>query len=291
MIYALVSVYHPTAEIVSKISAIVAQADKTYLCDNSPMSNRELFAPMAGQANAEYIWFGRNLGLSCGFNRILKNPDYSWYPEDYVIFFDQDSFISPGHIGKLITCFEQLNAVAGPVGCLGPAYYNTSSGRVEIPKQKREITAQNYAVSSVITSSLLTTYGVLQQVDFWNERVFLDMADWDLCWRIQKAGFLCCLTESVLLRHSVGSGEKRIGPLRLRVGAPFREYYQIRDSLHLLLQTYTPLKYRVRFCAMLLVRSPLHVIFLDHRKERLVYIGRGILDFLRKKNGPLPEGK
>ena len=291
MIYALVSVYHPTAEIVSKISAIVAQADKTYLCDNSPTSNRELFAPMAGQANAEYIWFGRNLGLSRGFNRILKNGDYPWSPEDYVLFFDQDSAIAPGHVEELVSCFAQLKHQNRPVGCIGPAYYNTSSGRVEMPRSKEEISHGIYAVSSIITSSMLTTYGVLQQVGFWNERIFLDMADWDLCWRIQKAGKLCCLTEKPVLHHSVGCGEKQIGPLRLRVGAPFREYYQIRDCMHLLFQSYTPIKYRVRFCAMLFIRSPLHVIFLDHRKERLAYICRGIRDFLCKKTGPLPEGK
>ena len=291
MIVALVSVYHPTDAMVSKIAVIAAQTDRTYICDNSPAPHDNLFAPLIAEGRAVYVWFGENLGLSGGFNRILKNGDYPWNPEDYVLFFDQDSAIAPGHVEELVSCFTQLKNQNCPIGCIGPAYYNTSSGRVEMPRSKEEISHGIYAVSSIITSSMLTTYGVLQQVGFWNERIFLDMADWDLCWRIQKTGKLCCLTEKPVLHHSVGCGEKQIGPLRLRVGAPFREYYQIRDCLHLLFQSYTPIKYRVRFCAMLFIRSPLHVIFLDHRKERLAYICRGIRDFLCKKTGPLPEGK
>lgn len=291
MIVALVSVYHPTDAMVSKIDAIAAQTDRTYICDNSPASHDNLFAPLIAEGRAVYVWFGENLGLSRGFNRILKNGDYPWSPEDYVLFFDQDSAIAPGHVEELASCFAQLKHQNRPVGCIGPAYYNTSSGRVEMPRSKEEISHGIYAVSSIITSSMLTTYGVLQQVGFWNERIFLDMADWDLCWRIQKAGKLCCLTEKPVLHHSVGCGEKQIGPLRLRVGAPFREYYQIRDCLHLLFQSYTPIKYRVRFCAMLFIRSPLHVIFLDHRRERLAYIFRGIRDYFHKITGPLPEEK
>lgn len=291
MIYALVSVYHPTKAIVSKIATTIAQTDRTYICDNSPSSYVKLFAPLIAEGCVEYVWFGENLGLSQGFNRILKNADYPWKPDDYVLFFDQDSSISPGHVKKLVSDFVQLKNENYPIGCIGPLYYNTSSGREEIPRSKKEISHRIYAVSSIITSSMLTTYEVLQQVGFWNEHIFLDMADWDLCWRIQKAAKLCCLTEKTILHHSIGNGEKRIGPLCLRVGAPFREYYQIRDSLYLLFQAYTPLKYRVRFCAMLFIRSPLHVIFLDHRKERFVYIFCGIRDFFCRKTGPLPEEK
>lgn len=289
MIVALVSVYNPTDAMASKIAAIAAQTDRTYICDNSSDRHDRLFAPLLDENGTVYVWFGENLGLSRGFNRILKNGAYPWSPEDYVLFFDQDSAIAPGHMEKLVSCFTQLKHKNCPVGCIGPAYYNTSSGMVEMPRSKEEISHGIYAVSSIITSSMLTTYGILQQVGFWNERIFLDMADWDLCWRIKKAGMLCCLTEKPVLHHSVGCGEKKIGPLRLRVGAPFREYYQIRDCLYLLFQTYTPMKYRLRFCAMLLVRSPLHVIFLDHRKQRFGYIVRGIRDFLCKKTGPLPE--
>ena len=52
-------------------------------------------------------------------------------------------------------------------------------------------------------------------------------------------------------------------------------------------KTYTPLKYRIRFCAMLLIRSPLHILCLENGKERMQYISMGIRDFRKKIKGPL----
>lgn len=281
----MITVYHPSDNIRHNVCSIAAQADIVYICDNSPSSNRELFAGAA--ENIRYVCFGENLGVSQAFNRILMDPRISWQDDDYVFFFDQDSVIQAEHIRSITAVFESIQQAGFPVGCLGPAYFNTSSGHIEIPRAKKPLLPDTYAVSSIITSSMLTTYGNLREAGFWNEDVFLDMADWDLCWRLTASGKLCCLTEAVVLHHSVGQGEKKVGPLRLRVGYPYREYYQIRECLYLLGKKYTPLKYRIRFLAMLLIRSPLHVIFLDHRKERLKFIARGFADFFRKKKGAL----
>lgn len=287
MTTALISIFHPSNDVREHVRAIASQVDVVYLCDNSPESHAQMFEGPDFPGNIRYTCFHTNLGLSIAFNQILKDPDIPWNDEDYIIFFDQDSLIKESHISKLIAVYDRIKGQGIPIGCLGCAFFNTSHGAVEMPRAKQPLSDDTYAVSSIITSSMLTTYGNLRKIDFWDTHVFLDMADWNLCWRLQAAGMLCCLTDAVILHHSVGSSEKKIGPLRLRVGHPMREYYQIRECMYLLWQPYTPLKYRVRFLAMLLVRSPLHVIFLDHRKERLGYIAKGFLDFFRGKQGPM----
>lgn len=289
MIYALITVFHPSEQVKNNINMIANQVDVTIICDNSPESNRVLFAPLIEAHNMHYLFFGENLGLSRAFNRALLDTQYGWQDNDYLFFFDQDSAIGEDHIETLISTYTRVREKC-KVGCLGPVYFNTSSGRVEMPKKKRMISEKTYVVSSIITSSMLCCYGDLREIGFWNEAVFLDMADWDLCWRMQSLGKVCCLTDAAVLRHSVGMGEKKIGPFHLRVGAPIREYYQIRDCMYLLKKEYTPLKYRIRFLAMLLIRSPLHVFFLDHRKARMEYILRGVKDFYRGVHGEfMPE--
>lgn len=287
MTTALISIFHPSDDVREHVKAIASQVDTVYLCDNSSESNARMFEGPDFPQNIRYTCFYKNLGLSMAFNRILKDPDISWHDEDYIFFFDQDSLIKEGHISKMLEVFLRNRKDGIPIGCLGCAFFNTSHGAVEMPRAKRQLSHDTYAVSSIITSSMLTTYGNLRKIDFWDPHVFLDMADWNLCWRLQAAGMLCCLTDAVILHHSVGSSEKKIGPFRLRVGQPIREYYQIRECMYLLWQPYTPLKYRIRFLAMVLVRSPLHVIFLDHRKERLGYIAKGFLDFCRGKQGSI----
>lgn len=287
MTTALISIYYPTDTVKQNVKAIASQTDLVYLCDNSPVSNYPMFSGPDMPDHVHYVCFHRNLGLSGAFNRVLKDPSLPWSEDDDVLFFDQDSRIGEGHVQKLLSVYRDLQREGFPAGCLGCVFFNSSHGATEIPRIKKLLLPGTYAVSSIITSSMLCTYRDLKQIGFWNDHVFLDMADWDLCWRMQSAGKLCCLTDATVMNHSVGSSEKKIGPLKLRVGQPVREYYQIRECLYLLRQRYTPLKYRVRFFAMLLIRSPLHVIFLDHRKQRIYYICKGFLDFFRGKHGAI----
>lgn len=290
MTAALITMYYPSPAAIGNIKTIAAQVDTVYICDNSPESNFRMFPEADWTENIRYTCFYENLGLSAAFNRILKSPDIPWSGDDYVFFFDQDSRIGPEHIRQMVQTYEDLRGRGFPVGCLGPVYFNTSSGTVEVPKMKTPLTADTYAVSSIITSSMLCSYAALRSVGFWNERVFLDMADWDLCWRITSGGMLCCQTQVVTLHHSLGSGQKKVGPITLRVGQPFREYYQIRECLYLFFRSYTPIKYRIRFLAMIFVRSPLHLLFLDRRKQRFAYICKGFADFIRGKQGALDSG-
>lgn len=287
MIVALISAYYPSESVKDNVEAVASQVDKVYICDNSPTSNATAFDSDGLPDKIEYFCFHENLGLSCAFNRILMDKRIPWKDDDYVFFFDQDSHIEEQHVEKMVSVYTELCNTGWDVGCLGPVYFNTSNGTVEIPRIKEALLDKTYAVSSIITSSMLCTYGNLRQIGFWNEHVFLDMADWDLCWRLKASGKLCCMTEAVIMHHSVGSGEKSIGLLKLRVGRPFREYYQIRECMYLLFRAYTPLKYRIRFLAMLLVRSPLHLLFLDQRKLRFRYMCKGFVDFFRGKQGAL----
>ena len=282
---AIVTVYHPSKIVRDNILAIVSQVDKVYICDNSPIENSELFK-YDDTDKIEYIFFGENLGLSRAFNKVLKESN-AWENDDFVLFFDQDSHIKQGHIDKLINEYDCLLAKGYNVGCLGPVFFNTSNNTVEVPKMKTPLTENSFKVSSIITSSMVCRYADIKEIDFWNERVFLDMADWDFCWRMVKKGKLCCMTDAVVLEHSLGTGEKKVGFLKLRIGNVFREYYQTRECLYLLTRSYSPLKYKIRFIAMLTVRPIIHLIFLENRKNRFKYICMGVRDFFKKKSGSL----
>jgi len=284
MIKALITVYNPSAGVRNDIERIAKQVDEVIICDNSLQDN-ELMLNSPVISNLNYFFFNENLGLSLAFNRILKTKD--WNDDDYVIFFDQDSSISDNHIDNMIQEYEKLKKQGVPVGCLGPVFYNTSNDLVEVPHAKTKLNEHCFKVSSIITSSMLCRYEDIRAIRFWNERVFLDMADWDFTWLMVKHGKYCCMTDTVVLKHSLGVGERKIGPLRIRIGNPFREYYQTRECLYLLTRSYTPFKYRIRFLAMLFVRPLIHVLFLEHRRDRIKYIFMGIRDFFKKKTGAL----
>lgn len=281
-IVALVTVYNPDKNVVENLQILSRQVEQVILCDNSMNDNAQM---LGGVTKSIYTTQHKNLGLTGAFNSILKDPAYGWKDDDLIIFFDQDSQIGEGYIQALQDEYRKIDTLIPNLGCLGPVFYNTSNGRTERPRQKKNITDETYEVSNTITSSLMMRYGNLKRIDFWNEKVFLDLADWDLCWRMQKAGMVCCMTEKVVLHHSVGNGEKKVGPIKLRVGQPFREYYQTRDALYLLQENYVPLKMRLRLIANVTIRPVVHYLMLDDKKSRMKFIRRGINDYKKGVHG------
>ena len=283
---ALVTLYNPTEDCVDNIIRICRQVDHTFLCDNSSRSNSEMFAEMH---NATYIYNSQNLGLSAAFNIVLKSNTFAWSDDDYVIFFDQDTAIPQNHISLLIDEYINLEKQGIDIGCMGPMYYNTSSNMIEVPKIKRSIDDKSFDVNSIITTSMLCRYSSIQQIGFWNEEIFLDMADWDMCWRLHANNKTIVLTGASSLTHSIGSGEKRVGPIRLRVGQPFREYYETRDCVYLLQKKYVPCKNKIRFHLQLTLRPLLHLLFLDDKEQRKYYIRLGYKHAKMKKTGELKQ--
>lgn len=281
-IVALVTVYNPDKNVVENLQILSRQVEQVILCDNSMNDNAQM---LGGVTKSIYTTQHKNLGLTGAFNSILKDPAYGWKDDDLIIFFDQDSQIGEDYIQALQDEYRKIETLIPNLGCLGPVFYNTSNGRTERPRQKKNITDETYEVSNTITSSLMMRYGNLKRIDFWNEKVFLDLADWDLCWRMQKAGMVCCMTEKVVLHHSVGNGEKKVGPIKLRVGQPFREYYQTRDALYLLQENYVPLKMRLRLIANVTIRPVVHYLMLDDKKSRMKFIRRGINDYKKGVHG------
>ena len=283
-VYSLITLYNPDESVVKKSKQIAAQTEKAFLCDNSNRNNSALFQCIE---NAAYMANMKNLGLPGAFNKILRDPKLSWHEDDIIIFFDQDSEIKEGYIERLIFGFKVAEKEYKNLGCYGPVFFNTSNGTVEIPKIKQELLDGVYKVRNIITSSMVVRYKNLQKIGFWNEKLFLDLADWDLCWRMEANGMLCCITDSITLYHSVGDGEKRVGPFTFRVGQPVREYYQTRNALNLLEEGYIPFKMRVRLFANVTVRPILHYMFLNEKKQRVKYIKKGFMDYHKGVHGEL----
>lgn len=286
MISALVTIYNPEDVVARNVRTISDQVDRLFLCDNSPNQHSKMFSDIH---NAVYIYNNCNFALSKAFNVVLKNQEYTWNDDDYVIFFDQDSAIQNGHIAGLVHEYESLTKSGYKIGGIGPIYYNLNTQQIAIPRVKKQITEDNYIVSSIITSSLLCKYGSLREVDFWNEEIFLDLADWDLCWRMMTKGRVCIKTKAVVLNHALGFGTKKVGLIKLGKTAPIREYYQTRNYLYLLHKKYTPMKYKIKFLRNLTIRPLLHYFYLDNGKQRVRYVLEGFKDYRRRYVGSWDE--
>lgn len=283
---ALITLYEPDRTCIENAKQIGRQVDRLYLCDNSKWEHEADFADVE---NAEYLFFGENRGISGAFNSVLKDRCKEFSMEDFVIFFDQDTTAADGHIRKMMQRFEELENEGLCPGCLGPVYYNPYTDSVRKPRIRRRLSGSTYTVESVITSSMLTRYRILYEAGFWNERVFLDMADWDLCWRVRKKGFVCCSAEDIILTHRLGENNNDGGKNAAMSRRMFREYYQTREALYLLHRSYTPFRFRLKFIKQLTLSSAVRLAVFPERTKRLRIYRTAAGDYRKKISGPYKE--
>lgn len=280
---ALVTLYFPDENVKNNIIQFSHLVEKVVLLDNTPDSdNSILFSEIE---KTEYIAYKENLGLSLAFNHYLKTLTENCY----IIFFDQDSFCQGNLIAQLKNDYQICYNKLGKKGIIGPAYFEKNANKLMIPKQKNLVENGVYEVKSIITSGMFTELDVIKSSGFWNDEIFLDMADWDFCWRVLKSGFFCCLTTNAVLTHTLGKSVHRFAGIKLKEGASFRVYYQTRDCLYLLRKNYVPFKFKIRFILMLTVRPLLHLIFLPNKKKRIHYFFKGISDYKKNIHGVLEE--
>lgn len=288
-IVALVTLYNPDSRVVENMKKLSEQVFHIVLSDNSlGTNNAQLFLELK---NVTYIYNNENLGLSAAFNKCMKLNIVK--ESDFIIFFDQDSCIDDGYISKLVEDFEFIESKLN-IGVLGPQYFDTSKGQlVGLSKNANDIGSGFFEVSEVITSSMLVKYKTLKTVGFWNENVFLDYADFDLCWRIKKAGFSICQDCTVHLNHSLGKNAcKMYLPIKNKYvlqnyWIPVRYYYQTRDSIKLFWKKYIPIQWRKNFFIHNTIEIILHLYYLSQKRERFKYFFKGIVDGILRKNGAI----
>lgn len=287
-ITAIVTVYYPNEKHLANIYKIAEQVDRIIVSDNSSFNNKYIFRKFS---NLYYFFWNKNLGLSASFNKILKNTNLNWDNNDFVIFFDQDTTIPLNHINSLIKDYESLVSKGYDVGCIGPVYFNKSMGKKEIPKLRKCISKSIIKVKNIITTSMLCNYSKLKSINFWNEEIFLDLADFDLCWRFNDRNIHCFMSYNSVIYHNVGEGKRKILFFNIRIAKPFREYYQTRDCLYLIKKDYVPWMMKLRFILNLTLRPLLHFIFLDSSKARMKFVLKGYSDYFKNIHGELFDKK
>ncbi len=287
---AVVTLYHPKQETAESLKALAAQVTRMILSDNTPDGdNREMFAAIP---NAVYLANGKNLGLAAGINRGLETEEAR--ESDYVFFFDQDSYVPEGHIETMVRDWEEL-AKEYRIGLLGPRFYDEITGAYNadaILDNGTEESADSYVpIGQMITSSMMTTCGIMREIGGWNEELFLDYGDYDLCWRLKAAGYELFITKHVLLKHRLGEGcvqakdpkSKMVFPLAY--GAPIRKYYQTRAAIKLLRKDYVPDDWRKLLKQNLTIRRYFDLKYLPDKRKNTYYYHRGLLDGFRGING------
>lgn len=276
-IAAIYTTYHPDDGFRHRIRHVVESCELTVVVDNTPGGHA--FAP--GQTDGLIVLQdGRNKGLGAALNAGLAEARRQGC--NAVVLFDQDSSPQADFISVL---FEGL-AAAGPRTILGPLLIDDAETPAAAgPPPVTTATPQFDEVTCIATSGMCFRLDELTSSDRFTEDFFLDFVDFDWCWRLRGRGWQIFRLLSLPMPHRLGLAQRRFVGLSYNVPAPFRHYFQFRDTIKLATRSYVPTYSRMRLSLVLLPKLIFYPVLLDRGLERLHWMLLGIRDAGRTVTG------
>jgi rhamnosyltransferase len=280
-IYAILVAYNPQIdELYSNIQILKDHVDKVVLCNNS------IYEIRVNDDSVIEFNFGENLGIakaqSLGMKWAFENG------ADFILQIDQDSKPDPGMVEKLFSTFQLLLDGGVNVGLVGPVDYDLYTGEVSQPRiNKGRVWSKRkdiIFVDSTLSSGSLISRKAYESVCGMTDELFIDLVDFDYCWRLGAAGFVVARCLNAKLAHRLGDGSKYIfGIFKIGIPSPFRHYYAFRNTLFLIRKSYPPIFWKVSSLMKLLLKYLFYRFLFNDGSERIFFMRLGIRDAFRGK--------
>nr|WP_319512545.1 glycosyltransferase family 2 protein [uncultured Draconibacterium sp.] len=299
-VYSIIITFNPTiTEILTVIQNHIEKNDSKIIIVDNGSENAEQIQKHFNKLSKNttklfyYHQLDKNYGIGHALNEGVKFAKANG--ATHVLFFDQDSIPCNNIVGKLISEEEILMAKGLKLGALGPVY-SDSRTHIEYPlarikgvnlkkiwpsKQKEK----TFEVSFIITSGSLIKLNIITEVGQFDENFFIDLVDFEWCFRAKSKGYKIFATKAAKISHSIG--DKRIMSLgrEISIHSPLRRYYMVRNNILLARKKYVPFGYRMRIIFGIIFRTPRILFAVKWSPNYLKAIARGIKDGILNRGG------
>lgn len=218
-----VVLYNPDiSRLKQNLNAIANQVDELICVDNGS-SNIEIVKHTAFNKEITILELGENLGIAAALNRILQYAKENGY--DWFITLDQDSVCMP----NLISNYKEHLYVNRPgiLACsIQDRNFSISSKKIEDIEE----------IEECITSASFCNTAALSEIGGFDEKLFIDSVDFDVCLNLRKHGYKIYKTGFVGILHEVGHGKNVKLLWKKRVvynHSALRNYYMARNHIYM----------------------------------------------------------
>ena len=282
MIAIIVTAYKPDAGFVGRFQHLLGICGAIIVSDNTPGGHREFDLP----AGFHVLRHMCNLGLAPALNLGIQAARSMG--ADTVVLFDQDSTPDADFITSMIEQLALAQDSAGSLCCVGPTHLDDgagSGGADEAAAHGANTIGALQEVTCLPTSGMAFHIDKLSDDDLFSPTFFLDLVDFEWCWRLRAQGWRFFRSTQVVMLHRLGEAERRMLGFTFHIPAPYRHYYQVRDSLRLAGLSYVPLYSKLRLIGILPLKAALYPLLLDRGAERLRWMWLGLRDGARGVQG------
>ncbi|TFZ26147.1 glycosyltransferase family 2 protein [Lactiplantibacillus plantarum] len=262
----IIVTYNPDEiNFIFNLNKYIDSASFIVVIDNSekPYINEKL----SNYSNVKCINTYDNVGIAKAQNIGIKYLMSQENRINYLLFFDQDSYLTTLQINELIKSLNELK-LKHRIALMAPG--NNESKRYSFQKE-------------VISSGSLISRNAIEDVGEMRDDFFIDFVDYEWCWRARSNKYEIVTDNSVKLSHQTDNPKRIFGKI---ISSPIRNYYFFRNSIyvmkhHLLVDSY------VIFSFKMLKHLVFEVVFCGNKKKRIRYISHGIKDGILGNMGKL----
>jgi len=119
------------------------------------------------------------------------------------------------------------------------------------------------------------------------EDLFIDLVDYEWCWRAEKLGFSTYVTNEVKMAHRLGEDRYHFLGKSIGVPSPIRHYYQFRNTIIMFNRSYVPLSFKLKYMLILPFKFFFFALFVNPRAVRFRMISKGIIDAFKGVKGDI----
>lgn len=233
---AVVVWFNPDQNCVENIKSYISLVDKIYIIDNSSKNNQFLIEKVSNSEKIKYIANNENLGIAYALNigcKMAVNSDFEW-----VMTMDQDSFWTENELKKYIFLIEtkESDIVSFSPNCKiskKAAIMLQIYHKIRNKKVNDECVSKEKLCDMVITSGNILKLKVWQEVNGFNNSLFIDEVDYDFCFKIREHGYKILKINEVNMEHSLGNPRMYFFPC-VSYHTGIRIYYINRNLIYML---------------------------------------------------------
>ena len=213
------------------ISAVIVQCAHVYLVDNGS-NNIDEVKKLLNQYNhskVSVLCNMENQGISKALNQLASEAQKGGF--DWILTLDQDSVAPSNIIEEFEKYTNNLNT-----GMLCPVICDRNKGVVvEVKDNYKEI-------DECITSGSLLNIKAWRKIGGFDESMFIDGVDFDICYRLRKNGYKILCIQSVVLLHELGRIVYHrfiFWKVLVKNHSAFRKFYIARNTVYLARKEHT----------------------------------------------------
>ncbi|SDH60340.1 glycosyltransferase family 2 protein [Halanaerobium congolense] len=217
-----ITLFEPNISLLEKnINLILPQIEKLILVDNGSKNIDLIKNKWGNHKKIDLICNKKNLGVAKALNQQCERALERQY--DWIITLDQDT-LCPENIIDNLSNYLDVKDVA--IVCPEISYKN-----YKITDEQG--TNSFEFVENCITSGSLTSLKVWEEVNGFNEWLFIDYVDFDFCIRLRINGYKILKSNNIVIQQNLGEikTHKILGLFEIDTynHSPFRNYYYSRN--------------------------------------------------------------